>query len=217
MNNKKPVAIIGSGIAELCSVIFFELSKNLSKAHTEGKASKGTKIKILKSDDKKNRLNSSEEFGEILLKGPHLVSGYFSSQEWNLRITDDGYFRTGDIGFLDNDGFLVHKGRKDNIFNFQGKLFSSLALQEQLEKKFPSLENNIVIFPHRSKDTLRDTKVKLFLFNSQLNNNKYPSEREIKKFFLPFGLRISIIEQALEIPRTANGKISYGNLKNLID
>ena len=208
MNKKKPVAIIGSGIAELCSVIFFELSKNLSKAHTEGKASKGTKIKILKSDDKKNRLNSSEEFGEILLKGPHLATGYFSSQEWNLRITDDGYFRIGDIGFLDNDGFLVHKGRKDNIFNFQGKLFSSLALQEQLEKKFPSLENNIVIFPHRSKDTLRDTKVKLFLFNSQLNNNKYPSEREIKKFFLPFGLRISIIEQALEIPRTLSIKIA---------
>jgi len=205
------------GMTEYMRATFFELSKNLSKAHTEGKASQGTKIKILKSDDKKNRLDSSEEFGEILLKGPHLASGYVSSEEWNLRITDDGYFRTGDIGILDKDGFLVHKGRKDNIFNFQGKLFSSSALQEQLEKKFPSLENNIVIFPHRSKDTLRDTEVKLFLFNSQLNKNKYPSEREIKKFFLPFGLRISIIEQALEIPRTANGKISYGNLKNLID
>ena len=205
------------GMTEYMRATFFELSQNLNKAHTEGKASDGTEIKIIKIDNKNNKLNNIDGIGEILLKGPHLASGYLASQEWDERSTNDGYFKTGDIGFLDDDGFLVHKGRKDNIFNFQGKLFSSTALQAQLEKMFPSLENNIVIFPHRSKESLRDTELNLFLFNIQLNKNKYPPEKEIKKFFLSFGLRISIIKQLLEIPRTANGKISYGNLESLLD
>ena len=207
------------GSTEYMRATFLEISENLSKANTEGKASRNTCIKISNIDfDKENSLIDDQKsfIGEILVKGAHLSRGYLNSDEWQKRLTSDGYFKTGDIGYLDKDGFLVHKGRKDNIFNFQGKLFSANSLQEQLEKKFPLLENKITLIPLRKENSIKDTEINLILSKSIKVQKENPSETEIKKFFLNYGLKISIIFLPCELPRTGNGKIAYGKLKKYI-
>lgn len=210
------------GMTEYMRATFFEVSCNLNKAYSEGKPSLGTEIKILKTEDEffhKDNFNKTESnaIGEILIKGPHLSKGYIDSKSWNKKITKDGFFKTGDIGYIDKDGFLIHKGRKDNIFNFQGKLFSTIFLQEEFEKRFPDVENNNAIFPFRSENSIRDTEIKVFLSNKNAAYEEFPTDKEIKKFFQDLGLRISIIHLQSELPRTLNGKIAYGKLKEFLN
>lgn len=59
--------------------------------------------------------------GEILLKGPSVTAGYVDNPEANrATFTDDGWFRTGDLGFLDRDGFLYVTGRAKEVLVLGG-------------------------------------------------------------------------------------------------
>ena len=53
--------------------------------------------------------------GEVLLKAPNITPGYFNNPEKNQEVFEDGWFKTGDIGYLDEDGFLYLKGRKGDM------------------------------------------------------------------------------------------------------
>ncbi len=53
--------------------------------------------------------------GEILVKGPNVMKGYFGETEETLKIMDDGWIHTGDLGEIDEDGYLYVRGRKKNI------------------------------------------------------------------------------------------------------
>jgi predicted transcriptional regulator len=55
------------------------------------------------------------EDGEILVRGPGLFSGYWKSETTEGWFTEDGFFRTGDLGWMDDKGFLFLKGRKDEV------------------------------------------------------------------------------------------------------
>jgi len=99
----------GYGLTETSPVISVNKGNNF-KFGTVGKAVPETKIKI---SDKK----------EILVKGPGIFSGYYKNEsETKLCFDENGWFRTGDKGFVDNQGFLTIIGReKDMIVVSNGK------------------------------------------------------------------------------------------------
>lgn len=53
--------------------------------------------------------------GEVLIKGPNVFSGYWQNSQATAEVMDDGWYRTGDLGYLDKDGYLYFKGRKKNL------------------------------------------------------------------------------------------------------
>ena len=57
------------------------------------------------------------EHGEILVGGPTLISSYINAPEINRALFHDGWFKTGDIGSLDEEGFLTLHGRKNDVIN----------------------------------------------------------------------------------------------------
>ena len=77
--------------------------------------------------------------GEIVVKGEEVFTGYDGDQEENSRVFTDGWFRTGDTGYLDRDGFLWLTGRKKELINKGGEKIApaeidSILMQHPLVK-----------------------------------------------------------------------------------
>ncbi len=87
-------------------------NKESGKSRSVGKALFGVDIKILKDD---NRFATEGEVGEIVCKTPLLFAGYYNRFDLTQESMFNGYFRTGDLGKIDSDGYLYFQGRKKDI------------------------------------------------------------------------------------------------------
>jgi long-chain acyl-CoA synthetase len=74
--------------------------------------------------------------GEVLLKGPHIFQGYYKLQDESWGTIADGWMHTGDLGSLDEDGFLTITGRKkDIIITAGGKNLTPANIENDLKQK----------------------------------------------------------------------------------
>jgi long-chain acyl-CoA synthetase len=87
--------------------------------------------------------------GEILLKGPHVFMGYLNQPEKTAETVRDGWLHTGDMGFLDNEGYLKVTDRmKDIIITAGGKNITPSEIENQL-KFSPYISDAVVIGDRR--------------------------------------------------------------------
>ena len=87
-----------------------------------------------------------ESDGEIVVKGPSVFEGYYNDEEKTKEaFTDDGYFRTGDIGILDEDNFLFITDRKKEMFKTSGGKFVAPQVIENLAKASKFIEQIMVV------------------------------------------------------------------------
>lgn len=96
----------GYGLTETAPVL--TLSQAFDPPGTVGKPIPGVQIKIDRSDP--------EGFGEVVARGPNVMLGYYKNPRRTQEVfTEDGWFRTGDVGRLDRDGRLFLVGRQKNM------------------------------------------------------------------------------------------------------
>lgn len=75
----------------------------------------GSVGKIMKSLDVRIENKDSEGMGEIVVKGPNVMLGYYNEPELTKEVLKKGWFHTGDLGFIDKDGYLFITGRKKDL------------------------------------------------------------------------------------------------------
>jgi long-chain acyl-CoA synthetase len=110
----------GWGLSESCGISHVNLP-NAYKIGTVGRALKGVDCKLA-------------EDGEILIKGPHIFSGYLHNEAATREAVTDGWLHTGDLGEVDADGYLRIVGRKKEILiNAGGKNLSPAKIENALK------------------------------------------------------------------------------------
>jgi long-chain acyl-CoA synthetase len=115
----------GYGLTETSPIVALN-PKEQYKVHSVGRILPGTEVKILDPD--------SEGRGEIAIKGPMVMRGYYRMPEETAEVfTDDGFFRTGDVGYLDRDNYLYLTGRAKNLIVTEG---GKNVYPEELEDAF---------------------------------------------------------------------------------
>ena len=85
------------------------------------------------------------EDGEIICKGPNIMKGYFKDIKKTSEVIINGYFHTGDIGVLDNDGFLKITDRKKQLFKTSGGKYIAPQLLENKMKQSLFIEQIMVV------------------------------------------------------------------------
>jgi long-chain acyl-CoA synthetase len=126
----------GYGLTETSPVLTFSTPFN-DKIGSVGPAIPGIEIRI----DEPNE----EGIGEIIVRGPNIMKGYYKNPEATKKVIDpDGWFHTGDLGYLDEDGWLYIKGRKKNIIVLEG---GKNVYPEEVEfelKQIPLIEEILI-------------------------------------------------------------------------
>ena len=109
----------GYGMTENCAICSSVDGKDFGKLNTVGKPQKGVDLKI------------DEETGEILMKGPFVMIGYYKNEELTQQTLRGGWLHTGDKGFLDEDNYLHITGRvADSFKTSKGEYIEPLTLEQ---------------------------------------------------------------------------------------
>lgn len=92
------------------------------------------------------------EVGKILVKGDLVMKGYFGDPELTSEAIVDGWYNTGDMGFLDEEGYLWHSGRYKRFAKIGGEMVSLVKVENVLEKHLPEgVTCCVVEIPDESK------------------------------------------------------------------
>jgi long-chain acyl-CoA synthetase len=123
----------GYGLTETSPVISVNDMRNKGfKIGTVGKPIDNVEVKI--ADD-----------GEILCKGPNVMMGYYKDEKLTNEVITDGFFHTGDIGNIDDEGFLKITDRKKEMFKTSGGKYIAPQLIENAMKQSRFIEQIMVI------------------------------------------------------------------------
>ncbi len=120
------------GQTETCGIITYtELDAPLDDvAETIGKALPGCEMRVAREDGTPCKTG---ETGEIQFRGPYVMSGYFNRPEATAEaFTKDGYLRTGDVGYVREDGNLVFVGRIKEMFKSGGYNVYPLEIEQSI-------------------------------------------------------------------------------------
>jgi cyclohexanecarboxylate-CoA ligase len=177
-------------------------------ANTEGRAMPGVELKLVTLEGK---VAGVGEEGEIRAKAPQMMRGYLDSSLDADAFDEEGYFRTGDLGRMDADGYVTITGRLKDIIIRKGENISAKEVEDLLFTQPKVADVAVIGLPDPASGeracavvALKDAKDPLAL-------------DEMVSFLKGKGLRAQAIPEQLEIvdslPRNPAGKVLKQDLK----
>jgi len=160
----------------------------------------GTEIAIY---DPVNGFVGAERTGEIVVRGPHVTSGYLNHPPGQSSNFVDDWFRTGDLGYLDRDGFLFVTGRIKDLVNRGGEKIS-LAEVDEVLRAHPEIQDASAFpVPH---PTLGEDIAAAIVLREQAS----PSPDEIQRFARQHLSEFKVPRDIVfvrELPKNTTGKV----------
>lgn len=171
--------------------------------NTDGKAVPGVEVKVV--DETRHQLPSGVQ-GEEASRGPNVFVGYLKEPELTARVIDDeGWFYSGDLCIMDDDGYIRITGRKKDIIIRGGENISSIEVENILLQHPNVREAAVVAMP----DERLGERVCAYVILE--NSDKGLTLEEIRDFFRKKNMSKYKCPERLEIvkclPRTESGKI----------
>lgn len=189
-------------------VTLMPMSYSDSKVTSVGPAVPVADIKIMIDDAQEAPIGVP---GELYIKGPMVIGEYWDNEAANATSFSDGYWKSGDLGIVDEDGYFYIRDRKKDMINRAGEKIFSIEVEDVL-KSHPDIVEAAVI---GEPDPVFGERVKAFLVMKHPDSIDFEKLREycltsLAKFKVP--QEFEIIE---ELPRNASGKILKNTLKNI--
>ena len=188
----------GYGLTEVLSVC----SVNSHRHHKYGSIGypiTGVEFRILDEQDKPLGPN---ELGEIAIKSENNMLGYFKDEESSKSIYADGYLKTGDLGYIDEDGFLYFKARKKRVIKVSGVA----VFPHEIEAVISSLSGIDAVCVIQIPDEKLTNAVKAIVVGR--NKNKDRIIAECQKRLISWAVPKEI-EFRNSLPYTRYHKINY--------
>lgn len=178
----------GYGITETSPVISFEYD-GMIKEGSVGKPIPDVEVRIYDPND--------EGVGEVMVKGPNVMRGYFNNPEATEEAFMEGWYCTGDLGCIDDEGFLYVKGRMKNlIVTSNGKNVYPEEVEQELLKS-PYIEEIMV---YGEKISPFAEEVHALVYCNQDSLDLYAEEMSIRP------LTVGHIEELVKSEVTKYGK-----------
>ncbi|MHA1976662.1 MAG: long-chain-fatty-acid--CoA ligase [Candidatus Hodarchaeales archaeon] len=201
----------GYGLTETSPVTHVNpFTPNGKRAGSIGLPVPNTDARIYDLNDQNKELPQGEE-GEIGLKGPQVMKGYWKKPEETADVFNhDGFFLTGDVGYIDEDGYFFITGRKKNMIDVSGlKVYPREV--EELILEHPAIQEVAVVgIPH----SIKGETVKAFIV---LKDDETASQEEIIEFCKGRIARFKIprhVQFIDEMPKSTIGKILHRELRD---
>lgn len=165
------LTVQGYGLTETAPVLCAE-NEYIMRAGSIGKPMCNVEMKIDNPDE--------NGIGEIIAKGPNIMKGYYENEEATKAVLKNGWFHTGDLGYVDKDGYFYISGRDKNVIVLKnGKNIYPEEL-EILISNLPYVSENFVFGMPKGDDLMVSAKI---VYNKEYVKEHYPdkTENELKE------------------------------------
>ena len=194
----------GYGTTETAPVISLNTPMNI-KEDTVGRFLPSIQYKLIPE-------NGIQNGGRLVVKGDNVMQGYIKANKpLELERVEDGWYDTGDIVSIDDDGFITILGRAKRFAKIGGEMVSVSAIEEVLEKLYPQASGGVIALND-------DTKGEKLIY---VTNNQSANLSEIKAFFKAEGLsELWAPKQVLYVknpPLLGSGKFDYQTAKKMFE
>jgi long-chain acyl-CoA synthetase len=206
---KKSKALLaeGYGLTEASPVVCCAALRVPSKPMSIGLPLPGTDIRFVDIDTK--QVAAIGDNGELQVRGPQVMSGYYDNDAANAEAFHDGWLRTGDVGHMDEDGYVFLVDRTKDLIICSGFNVYPRIIEEALMTHEAVEETNVIGVPDEYRGEAPVAYIKL-------KAGKSATEAELKTFLAE---RLNKIEMPREIifkdalPKTLIGKLSKKELR----
>jgi len=193
------------GLTEAVCHVTCPPADGTGKLGSVGKALPGWKVKIVDGDGKELPPNQP---GEIIVSGP-IMKGYYDNRQATTEMIKDGWLHTGDIGRVDEDGWLFIVGRKKEVIIAKGQNIYPSDIEDVLYTHPKVAEAAVVGIP----DELRGEVVRAVI---SLKAGQAATEEEIRRFCRKRMADFKVPRQVIfmdSLTKTASGQIHKEGLK----
>jgi long-chain acyl-CoA synthetase len=197
----------GYGLTEASPVVCCSALRVPSKHMSIGQPVPATDIRFI--DIENNKVAQIGERGELQVKGPQVMLGYYDNPQASKDAFMDGWLRTGDVGYVDDEGYVFLVDRIKDLIICSGFNVYPRTIEEALAQHPAVDENNVIGVP----DEYRGEAPVAFV---KLKEGASVTEQELKKFLTDKLNKIELPKEIIfkeQLPKTLIGKLSKKELR----
>lgn len=158
--------------------------------------------------DERGNLLPQGETGELIARGPNIMMGYWRDEKATAEVLEEGFYRTGDLGYCDEDGCYFLSGRARDIIKVGGNRVSAKDVEEKIAEVDGVVEVGVIGIP----DEILGEAIKAFVsVNREEVDREYITAKLKRR--LPTYKQPAQIEILQELPKNQSGKIMKNELR----